>query len=322
MDLRQLRYFVQIAESGSLSRASDVLRIAQPSLSLQVKHLEEELGVELLVRHARGVTPTDLGLEFIEHARNILRDVERAKESVRDHVTDPIGKVCIGLPTSACRGVSVPLLNAIAAQHPRVSLQIVEAMTGNLDEWIQLGRLDVALLYDHRACEHVAWTEMMVEDLRLIVKAGSPLAQEISICYRRLAEIPLAVPARPNVLRSILEHNAFRAGIELQTFECNSLPAIGQLVRDSGYATVMNHFAFLEEIYRGELIAVPIVDPTPSWRLSVVVSQRTVNSRASEAVARVLANVIGDLVQKQLWMARLTESKSAFKPVISHEGAL
>jgi DNA-binding transcriptional LysR family regulator len=317
MDLRQLRYLVQIAECGSLSRASEVLRIAQPSLSMQVKLLENELGAELLIRHARGVTPTDLGLEFIEHARKILREVERARDSIRAHASDPIGKVSVGLPTSACRGLSVQLLNTIAAKHPRVSLQIVEAMTGNLDEWIQLGRLDVALLYDHRAFEHVAWTEMMVEDLMLIVWAGSPLAREISIAYQQLAEILLAVPARPNVLRSILEHNAVRAGIELQTLECDSLPAIGRLVRDGGYATVMNHFAFSEEIRRGELAAVPIVDPTPSWRLSVVVSQRTVNSRASEAVARVLADVIGDLVQKQIWMAHLTEHKRASTPSVS-----
>lgn len=307
MDLRQLRYLVQISECGSLSRASEVLRIAQPSLSLQLKQLEEELGTELLVRHARGVTPTDLGLEFIEHARKILREVERAKDSIRDHVSDPIGKVSVGLPTSACRGVAVHLLNAIATKHPRVSLQIIEAMTGNLDEWIQLGRLDVALLYDHRAFEHVAWTEMMVEDLMLITRAGSSLSEAASISYQQLADIMLVVPARPNVLRGILERNALRTGIELRTMECDSLPAIGELTRSGGYSTVMNHFAFAEEIRRGEFIAIPIVDPTPSWRLSVVVSQRTVNSRASEAVARALADVIGDLVNKEVWKARLTE---------------
>src|ERR1700712_1333440 len=75
MDLRQLRYFAQIAESGNVSRAAEVLRIAQPSLSQQMRNLEEELGIELLFRHARGVTPTELGLKFYEHARRILQEV-------------------------------------------------------------------------------------------------------------------------------------------------------------------------------------------------------------------------------------------------------
>lgn len=75
MDLRQLKYFVQITESGNFSRAAEMLRIAQPSLSQQVKNLEEELGVDLLLRHARGVTPTDMGQQLYDHARRILEEV-------------------------------------------------------------------------------------------------------------------------------------------------------------------------------------------------------------------------------------------------------
>ena len=108
MDLRQLRYFTQIAESGNVSRAAEVLRIAQPSLSQQMRNLEDELGVELLFRHARGVTPTELGLKFYEHARRILQEVERAKEVVRSQATSPSGRISVGLPTSACRGLSLP----------------------------------------------------------------------------------------------------------------------------------------------------------------------------------------------------------------------
>jgi DNA-binding transcriptional LysR family regulator len=83
MDLRQLKYFVQIAESGNFSRAAEVLRIAQPSLSQQIKSLEEELGVKLLVRHARGVTATEHGQQLYDHARRILQELDHAKDSVR-----------------------------------------------------------------------------------------------------------------------------------------------------------------------------------------------------------------------------------------------
>jgi LysR family transcriptional regulator, nitrogen assimilation regulatory protein len=306
MDLRQLKYFVQIAESGNFSRAAEVLRIAQPSLSQQIKQLEEELGAQLLIRHARGVTVTEQGQQFYDHARRILEEVDHAKDNVRSQTVAPSGRISVGLPTSACRGLSLPLFDVMAARLPNVTLHLVEAMTGFLDELIQAGRLDVALLYDHKAFEHVAWTEMMTEDLMLFVAKGDPLAKSRSISFKKLFEQERVVlPGRPNVLRVVIEQLAARHEIKLNAKDCDSLPAIAKLVRNSNYMAVMPHFAFTDEIERGEMIAIPIVNPTPSWNLSVVVSQRTLNARASEAVARVMADLIADMVEKGTWRAKL-----------------
>jgi DNA-binding transcriptional LysR family regulator len=310
MDLRQLRYFVQIADCGNFSRAAEMLRVAQPSLSQQIRTLEDELGVDLFVRHARGVTLTDLGMQFCDHSRRIIQEADRAKEAVRSRSASPAGRVSVGLPTSACRGLSLHLFKAIAERLPNIQLHIVEAMTGYLDELVQVGRLDVALLYDHKAFEHVAWTEMMVEDLMLFVPAGSPLAELISIPFANVFDMPVVLPARPNVARIVLEQLAARHNVEARAMDCDSLPAIAQLVRSAQYNTVMPHFAFATEIERGEMIAIPILDPTPSWRLSVVVSQRTMNMRGSDGVARVMAEVIADLVDQGIWRARLKSEKS------------
>lgn len=308
MDLRQLRYFVQIVESGSLSRAAEILRIAQPSLSIHIRSLEEEFGVELLLRHPRGVTATESGILLCDHARKILREVERSRDILHSHAVNPVGKVSVGLPTSACRGLSLPLVQAVAERYPGIAIHIVEAMTGSLDEWIQMGRLDVALLYDHRAFEHVAWTEMMGEDLMLQVAPRSAMAERTSVRFADLAGMPLVIPGRPNVLRTLLEQIAARLEMTLTATDCDSLPGIKQLVR-SGFATVMPHFAMTEEIERGEIVSVAIEDPVPSWRLSVVLSQRTLNLRASEMVAEVLAVVIAQLVESGAWRARLRTSE-------------
>jgi LysR family nitrogen assimilation transcriptional regulator len=305
MDLKQLRYFVQIVDCGSLSKAAEILRISQPSLSLQVKGLEDELGVELFNRHARGVTTTELGRLFCEHARSILKDVERAKDMIASQVASPTGRVSVGLPTSACRGVSAQLTRTVAERYPNVSLHIVEAMTGTLDEWIQVGRLDVALLYDHKAFEHVAWTEMMVEDLMLVVAADHPLADAVRLPFAELSRLPLVLPGTLHVLRTVINQMAARANVVPNVvIDSDSLTAIAQLVR-MGYVTVMPHFAMADEIARNEMVAIPLVEPTPSWRLSVVVSQRTINTRASEAAAEALATVIKSMVQSGAWKARL-----------------
>lgn len=309
MDLRQLKYFVQIAESGNFSRAAEVLRIAQPSLSQQIKSLEEELGVQLLLRHARGVTTTERGQQLYDHACRILQEVDHARDSIRLQSSYPIGRVTVGLPTSACRGISVALIRTMEEQLPNVRLHIVEAMTGYLDELIQAGRLDVALLYDHKAFEHVAWTEMITEDLMLCVRKDSPAAKRKSISFRNVFKSQIVLPGRPNVARTVIEQLAARHDITLDVKDCDSLPAIAKLVCNTEFGTMMPHFAFLDEIARGEMVAIPIVDPTPSWTLSVVVSQRTMNTRGSEAVARVLAGLIADMVEQGTWRAKLRGDK-------------
>jgi DNA-binding transcriptional LysR family regulator len=305
MDLRQLKYFVQIADSGNFSRAAEVLRIAQPSLSQQIKSLEEELGVQLLVRHARGVTVTERGQQLYDHACRILQEVDYARDSIRLQSLVPSGRVTVGLPTSACRGISVELIRTMERLLPNVHFHIVEAMTGYLDELIQAGRLDVALLYDHKAFEHVAWTEMMTEDLMLIMRADHPLAKRKSVAFRNVFKSPVVLPGRANVARVLVEQLAARHDIAIDVADCDSLPVIGKMICHAGYMAIMPHFAFLDEIARGEMTAVPIVDPTPSWTLAVVVSQRTVNTRGSEAVARLMADLIADLVEQGVWRARL-----------------
>ncbi|GBD48842.1 LysR family transcriptional regulator [Methylopila sp. Yamaguchi] len=309
MDLRQLRYFVQVAEIGNISRAAEVLRVAQPSLSQQIRNLEEELGVDLLVRHARGVTPTELGQRFWDRARRILEEADRAKDDLRSLAESPSGRISVGLPTSAARGLALPLYQAAAERLPKISLHVVEAMSGYLDELIQAGRLDVALLYDHKAFENVAWTEMMVEDLMLFAPAGHPILQQESIPFERLFELPLVLPGRPNVLRTVIEQLAARHEVTPRAIDCDSLPAIAKMVVSAGFFAVMPNFAFADELARGELETVRIVRPTPSWRLSVVVSKRTLNMRGADLTARLMADVIADLVKSGVWKARLTSAE-------------
>lgn len=305
MDLRQLRSLVYIADCGSLSRAAEILRTSQPSLSQQIKHLEAELGVELLHRHARGVTLTERGHAFCAHARTIMKDVERAKEAITTQSDNPAGKVSVGLPTSACRGIAPHLIRNVSDKYPNISLHILEAMTGTLDEWVQLGRLDVALLYDHKAFANIDPTEIMLEDLMLMAGKGNPILRRAAISFSELHALPIVLPSNQHVLRNLVERLAARENIVPNVvIDCDSLPGIIQLVRN-GYMTVMPHFAMLEEINRDEIGAVPITNPTPFWRLSAIVSQRTINAKSAQVVAKTLVETIQSMVADGIWQARL-----------------
>lgn len=307
MDLRQLRYFVQIAETGNFSRAAEYLHIAQPSLSQQIRNLEDDLGVELFKRHARGVTLTDLGHQFYDHARRILLGVERARDVIQAHSNNPTGKISVGLPTSAARNFSLPLFRAIAERQPNLTLHLVEAMSGYLDDFMQAGRLDVALLYDHKAFENVAWTELIVEDLVLFVHPNDRMAARREVRFKDAFIEPVVLPGRPHVLRNVIETLAAKSDVDINVIDCDSLPAIGKLISRERYRAIMPHFAFHDEIERGEMVPIRIVSPTPSWRLSVVVSERTMNPRGSAAVAAVMADVMSELVAAGRWKARLLD---------------
>lgn len=305
MDLKQLRYVVQIIDSGSVSKAAELLRIAQPSLSQQLRAVEDELGIQLLVRHARGVSPTEHGKVFVEHARKILREMDQIREVLSSTSSNPTGLVTVGLPTSACRGLSVPLTKAVAAAYPGITLRIVEAMTGSLDEWIESGKLDIALLYNHKAHENVAWTEMMVENLMLIVPANSEYAEMEQAQFSMLANLPLVLPGLPNTLRHVLERLATRLDMEIGVaVDCDSLQGIIELVK-SGYVTVFPNFGMSHMISSGEFRAIPLVNPTPNWQLSVVLSKRTSNTHCSQAIAQLLVETIHSMVGDQRWLAKL-----------------
>jgi LysR family nitrogen assimilation transcriptional regulator len=305
MDIRQLRYFLRIVEAGSFSKASEALHIAQPSLSHHVRELEQELGVELLTRHARGVVPTDFGFLLCDHARAILREVTRTKERIRDAAESPSGEVLVGLTTATCRGLAVPLMDAVTKEYPRISVHLVEAMSGSLYEWAQSGRLDVVLSYESKSTESLLATELITEDLCLVLPSSHALSGETSIPFSKLATLQLVLPGLPHVIRQVIERNFVRTDLELRgVITCDSMAGIVQLVRD-GYATLLPSFGVLDEIKRGEVCAVSIVDPTPSWRLSIVLCRKSTNSRAAKAVAGVLHHVASVLVDQGVWPAQL-----------------
>ena len=128
MDLRQLEYFVRVAELGGFTRAAIALGVAQPALSRQVRLLEVELRQTLLARNGRGAVPTEAGQVLLEHARGILHQVDRAREELARLRGGLAGRVTLGLPPSVARALAVPLLQGCRQQLPDARLSITEAL--------------------------------------------------------------------------------------------------------------------------------------------------------------------------------------------------
>ncbi|RZJ02531.1 MAG: LysR family transcriptional regulator, partial [Rubrivivax sp.] len=185
MDLKQLEYFVRVAELGSFTRASIALNVAQPALSRQVRQLEVELRQNLLTRNGRGAVLTEAGKLLLEHGRGILHQVEVAREELGAARGVLAGRVSIGLPPSLSRLITVPLTHAFRAQLPQAQLTLTEGFSLLMNEGLRMGNLDMAVLYNPDRSPDVEVATLHQEQLVLISPAppaGAPAggAGEIS----------------------------------------------------------------------------------------------------------------------------------------------
>ncbi len=218
MDLRQLRYFVAIVEQGSFSRAAQVLNIAQPALSAHVRNMEADLGMQLLLRSAQGVMPTEAGTTLLRNARLVIEQVATAEAEVRGHAAEPRGEVHIGIPGTISQKLAVPLILAVRQRYPGIKLRIAEAMSGFVLDWLRAGHVDLAILYIPAVDRRLASECLCVEQLCLLGPAGSRSGPHgSSIDFGNAIELPLILPGRAHGLREMLERLALSRNASLNS---------------------------------------------------------------------------------------------------------
>jgi len=229
MDMRQLRYFVQIVESGSLAKASRQLYIAQPALSQQMARLEDEIGKALLVRSSRGVSPTENGEALYHHAKFMLRQLDQAVSVARQETAAVSGRVSLGLaPTTLCR-LGVPLFKHLRQKYPGVKLNIVEGLSGHLEHMTRVGQLDLAVLFSQKAAAELSVEPLLEEELFVILPADSALvpAGRQTLTLLEVAALPLILPSPGHGLRRRISLEFERANLPVDTVaEIDSLPLL------------------------------------------------------------------------------------------------
>ena len=303
MDLKQLEYFVRVAEMGSFTRASVALNVAQPALSRQVRLLEVELRQNLLVRNGRGATPTEAGQVLLEHGRGILHQVERAREELGRVRTGLSGRVALGMPPSVARVLTVPLMRAFRLAMPEARLSISEGLTTAMQEGLLHGRLDIAMLYNANASIGLELTPLVREEL-LLVQARPPGLQEdpppAPIALKDVAALPLVIPSRPNAIRMHVESELARVGCQPHiAFEIDGVPAILELVADGAGAAILSRNAVARSINPSAFSVRRINSPSLSIALSTAIS----SLRPSTLTQQATLNLIRETAQQLLTSA-------------------
>ncbi|CUU54760.1 DNA-binding transcriptional regulator, LysR family [Parafrankia irregularis] len=306
MDTHRLGYFLRVADEGSISRAASVLGIAQPALSRHIRLLEEDLGVTLFLRTARGVQLTEEGERLRATTAAPLRQLELAML----YVGSPLARIerglHIGLPTTAAGVLAVPLLESLGAAFPKVHFQITVAGTEELVEGILKGVVDIAMigpLSDGRL-----FYEDLLEDDLLVVGAGSAdLRPDRAVSFAELTAHPLVLPASATGVRTSVENTALRLKLRITArFVTDSLQVMKDLI-GAGYGWgVLPLSACGPEIDAGVLRAAPLRDPSLATRFGIAVTTHLeLPTGFATRVIEIIKSEAARLIGTGAWAARL-----------------
>jgi len=305
VNLRQLEYFVAVAELGSFSKAAVILNIAQPALSRQVRLLETDLHVTLLMRNGRGVVLTEAGKRLFDHSVGILQLVSRVREDIEATRDEPAGRIVVGLPPSMGRLLTLPLVEGFRRTLPKARLAIVEGLTAHLAEWISTGRVDLGLLHNPEPHSALEVMPVLEEPLGLVSPAAKPggkavekrAGKKVSLrdtaTLAELTRLPLILPERSHAIRKLLETQAALAGCKLNVaLEISSVQSILDLVRAGHGHAVLTPSALAASGAPAAFRLRPLVEPRLTCTLCLGVSAHKPATPLVKHVFRMLHEMV------------------------------
>ncbi|MCU4121158.1 LysR family transcriptional regulator [Variovorax sp. N23] len=264
MDLVQLRYFLKVVELRSFTRAAAALHIAQPAITRQVRMLEEELDVQLLLRHSRGAEPTAAGVRLSEGAGAMFRLLGQTRADVAASASEVSGTLRIGFPPSLGDLLIGSTVGLFRSRYPRVVLSLQEGYSHSLRDGLLADRLDVALLTGGDSNQLLVTTHLFDETLWLLDPPGPRARTGVRRRPFDFAEIgmrDLVQPSRANTLRQLVDNEIARAGGQSKVVvEAESLSLIKDLVRRGVGSHVSPYSAVGAAVQSGEFPGGPVRD--------------------------------------------------------------
>jgi DNA-binding transcriptional LysR family regulator len=303
MDLKQIRAFLTIAETGSVTRAAEILHVVQPAVSRQLKLLEEELGVALFERDRNGMLLTEAGRLLSERSGRALRELDSVRLELRPARGALSGEVRIGLLPGSCELVAAALTKAAQAQHPGIRITLTVGFTDDLTQGLEDGELDAALLYDPRESSRITSTPLLTEPLWICGAPSVQLRQDEPVGLDILGRYPVVLPSRRHGLRTLVEHACAVGNVSLNVAaETNALAVHKELVIHGLGVTVIPRVGIRNELASDLLCAAPIHHAAFLRRLAIALSTARRISPAAQYVTDTLVKCIASAVRSGAWL--------------------
>lgn len=291
MNFRQIEYFVNVAELGSFSRASAVMRTTQPAISRQVRALESGLNLQLFHRNGRGAQLTDAGQRFLVYAKGILHQLDGARHAVTGSDADLTGKVAIGLPPSIGQVMTMPVVRAVRERYRNAELTILEALSVSLQERLLAGRIDVAVIHNAASSPLLKVEPILTESICLLSAARDVKPGTVS--FRALDQYDLISPAAPHPIRSLVESEAARCNMKLKiALEIDAISNMLQLVREGYGHAVVPYNVVRAGMSGSDIIARPIARPTLKSTVGLVTAARRPHTLLADGIIEIVRQVL------------------------------
>jgi LysR family transcriptional regulator, nitrogen assimilation regulatory protein len=310
INLRQLRYFVRVIEVGNITRAAEQLNVAQPALGLQIRQLEQELGVDLLVRHSRGVLPTEAGRLLFDRANGILHLVQETEQEVKSLGTVEREVVSLGLTPSIMLQLGPDLLLDARESMPGVFLSLSEELSFVLVDALERGEIDLAFAYE--VGERPGLTRQPLLDEELIyVTSPAQAPGSRTVTFTEALGRDLVLAGEKDSIRRIVQAAAERMALQVRVpFEAQSVSAMKAVVARGAAASIMPYGTAIEELERGVLVGCRISEPSITRTLYLVRSNKRVASKHEDAIEQFLKRV-----EQRLLVSLKELAKPAPEPV-------
>ncbi len=300
MELRQLRYFVRIIETGSMGSAAQDLDIGVSALSQQMSRLENELAIRLLQRTSRGVTPTNAGLAFYSQAHLALRHADDAILAAREARLS--GHVSVGMAPSTASILGIPFIHAMQENYADVRLHVVESLSGNLERMINTRQIDLAVVFQKDKI--LRWSARPILEEQLFLIGSHALLTALPdnpITPEQLAGIPLIMPSQGHGLRGRLDAVCQEHALNVEIVaEIDGLALLMRAVRD-GLGATLQPGAAISHLDNDALRVIGVHNPVlsrPNFLVSLSDDELTPAGLAARVV---LTKVMRQLVDAGEW---------------------
>ncbi|EIC8373881.1 tricarballylate utilization LysR family transcriptional regulator TcuR [Salmonella enterica] len=300
MELRQLRYFVRIIETGSMGSAAQDLDIGVSALSQQMSRLENELAIRLLQRTSLGVTPTNAGLAFYSQAQLALRHADDAILAAREARLS--GHVSVGMAPSTASILGIPFIHAMQENYADVRLHVVESLSGNLERMINTRQIDLAVVFQKDKI--LRWSARPILEEQLFLIGSHALLAALPdnpITPEQLAGIPLIMPSQGHGLRGRLDAVCQEHALNVEIVaEIDGLALLMRAVRD-GLGATLQPGAAISHLDNDALRVIGVHNPVlsrPNFLVSLSDDELTPAGLAARVV---LTKVMRQLVDAGEW---------------------
>jgi LysR family nitrogen assimilation transcriptional regulator len=291
MEFRSLRYFVQIAELGSITAAAQRLRVSQPSLTRHLHRLEEDLGVALFVRAHRGVVLTAAGHSLLERGIRILSDVDRTSRELRLESDEPGGKVVLGITPTLCPVLLPQLVARIRRDYPRIELQIQQNGSMKLPDWLLDGRVDAAVMA-HIGSDRFISAEPLAREEMVLLTAPGARARGVVEAAELAGTGLIITEALLTIMRNLLEEHPIELQVDLVL---NSLEAIRLMAQQGLCRTIMPYSIIRRDHEHGLLDVHRLLDGRLQRQLVLATAAGRRIAPATEAVANIIKSIVAEV---------------------------